>query len=250
MPTTAQSANPSQITKPSTHKSLANLPIHYQSCTNLPIRYQSANPSVSLPVQCRLDIPLPINKLTPISQYSTNPVSILIHPTNSSDNQPLGQSDPNPLSIHIHSSQSSKKYSSFSHLHQSPNSRPILANPCQSSSIRTDVSGLPEGTSTIQSQLLSGRHHFRATVRCCHTVNPRTIKCQSISSMMPTVCQSIANPVPVNCQSISNAVPTRCQYGANVNSGPIQQSIINMPILYQSNANPGPICQSITNQPI
>ena len=96
-------------------------------------------------------------------------------------------------------------------------------------SIRTDVSDIPEGTSTIQSQLLSGRHHFRATVRCCHTVNPRTIKCQSITSMMPFMCQSIAIPVLVNCQSISDA---------------------NIQPICHSNAYPKLICQSANLNPI
>ena len=63
--------------------------------------------------------------------------------------------------------------------------------------IRVTKPRLVKGTSTIQRRLLSGQHHFRTTLRCRHNVNPRTIKCQSVISMMPTMCQSNANPLTI-----------------------------------------------------
>ena len=63
--------------------------------------------------------------------------------------------------------------------------------------IRVTMPRLVKGTSTIQRRLLSGQHHFRTTLRCRHNVNPRTIKCQSVISMMPTTCQSNANPLTI-----------------------------------------------------
>ena len=217
-----QTASHIHIPRPYIHQR-QSLKMH---CHKLAVHWQALAQITSIPCQSEN------------SSASDRGTSILCGPTEVSPRRTISQAK-------TRASQISKSYFQIDTAYV--NSASIQAN---QTPIQVTIPHLVKGTSTIRSQLLSGRHHFQTTVRCPHNVNPRTIKCQSIISMMPTVRQSIANPVPVNCQSISNAVPTRCQYGANVNSGPIQQSIINMPILYQSNANPGPICQSITNQPI
>ena len=132
-----------------------------------------------------------INPMSTQCQSNANPVPIWC------------QSDANPSSIHIHSSKSTNKYTSSSHLHQSANSftifdqsSPILDNCSQSTSIRTDVSGLPEGTSTVGDRpkcLDLGR--FRQSIITWHSNLPhRQWIDHKLAQIMPILDQCVFDP--------------------------------------------------------
>ena len=131
-----------------------------------PTRHQSTKP---------LPIPDQSTNLSPMHDQSTSP-----RPTHQADESCITNNPPNCKN---------RQHSNHPHWHSIGN------GPANNRPIRVTNPHLVKGTSTIRCQLLSGPHHSRATVRCCHNVNARTIKCQSITSMMPFMCQSIAIPV-------------------------------------------------------
>ena len=145
-------------------------------------------------------------------------------------------------------------------------------------SIRTDVSDIPEGTSTIRSQLLPGRNHFQITVTRCQDVNQWLAKnrishspnAPSTQNLIATRQQCIGThrhrsrqsvPMHVNNPVLGGGTsllwgPTKCldrgQIGQRHSSNhrPIHQSDANSRPICQPKANHGLILQSSTKFPI
>ena len=199
----------------------ANPAIQRQSCTNLPIHHQFANlsqvcQSITKPrIQCKSWTNLQIHHQSLSFCQSTNrqPIqgkshsSMPVQPINNPPKQyltdppmfcqstspwPNNKVDQPCISIN-------RRHSDHSHWHSIDNGR------ANTRPIRVTKPHLLKGTSTIQSQLLSGQHSFRTTLNCRHNVIPWTIKCQSTISMLPIMCQSIADP-PMECHM--NHIPT------------------------------------------
>ena len=119
-------------------------------------------------------------------------------------------------------------------------------------SIHTDVSQIPEGTSTIPDPtgLSEGRFsnplaRLRNTsIQCKSHVNPLSISCQpsvNLIPILPILCQSI----PILCQSIANPMPNKCQPNRI-----LFKFSANPQTIYQSKADPCQLTLNRTNKSV
>ena len=185
MPILGESANPLPI-----HLSNANSVPICQSITNLPIHHQSANPS---PIQesnanprqiCKSITNLPIHRQSmSICQSITNPPIIdqsrVYHTVQCQPNpSPIHQSFTN-LPVHVQPTRSINRASAIIHPTVSTGDNQIIPIGTRLTMVvpipdQSELQTPVRGTSTIRSQLLSGRHPI-----CQSNVNPVSIIHQS-----------------------------------------------------------------------